>query len=69
MKSRMYLDLVLLERRLGGPIEISLDAVMHSLIVYSIFYLYSYGICPHLHKTPQLYLPQNRDFPFSLFYK
>ena len=67
MKSRMYLDLVLLERRLGSPIEISLDAVMHSLMVYSIFCLYSYGIHPHLHKTPPLYLPQNRDFSFQSF--
>ena len=68
MKSRMYLDLVLLER-LGGPIEISLDAVMHSLMVYSIFYLYSYGIRPHLHKTPHYICLKIEIFPFSLFYK
>ena len=65
----MYLDLVLLERRLGSPIESSLDAVMHSLMVYSIFYLYSNGIGPHLHKKPHYIYLKIEIFPFSLFYK
>ena len=65
MKSRMYLDL--LERQLGGPIETALDTVIYSVMVYSLFCLYSYGILPHLHKKNPLYLPQNRDISLSVF--